>query len=104
MGITEAYMCLEPYEANNQVLMRMLPLMYIHSSYLSDQYELDFEQEFIEKLKDARTKLSDDEWCNLFINENTIPFQVFDNKEIRDLFCESCQAKNHFLNGINDKK
>lgn len=103
-GISEAYMCLKPYEANKKVLMRMLPLMYNHSSFLSDQYELDFEQEFIDKLKDAREKLNDEEWCNLFINENMIPFQVFDNKEIRDLFCESCQAKNHFLNGIEDKK
>jgi uncharacterized protein YkwD len=79
-----------PFLYDNEVLKLYLPIAYVHSSYLSPEFEKDFEQEFHQLLLEAKTKLSQDEWCQLFYGKYGIPFQVMDRKALHTEFCATC--------------
>ena len=36
-------------------------------------------------------------WCNMFMTSCTIPFQAFDNDELRNVFCEKCLILNNTI-------
>lgn len=75
---------------DNEVLKLYLPLAYIHSSFLSSDEELVFEEYFHALLMEAKERLSSDEWCKLFYGKFGIPFQVMDNKPLHQEFCKTC--------------
>jgi hypothetical protein len=75
---------------DDKILKLYLPLAYSHSSYLSSEDELVFENEFFELLKEAKKRFSASDWCSLFYGQEGIPFQVMDNKELHTEFCETC--------------
>lgn len=39
-------------------------------------------------------------WCNMFINPCGIPFQAFDDENLRKRYCELCEGENVYLNEI----
>ena len=57
---------------------------YLHSQY--PEYD-DYELQIIESTK----KLTDAEWCNMFIGPCKISLPVFDNQAIKYLYCEKCR-------------
>lgn len=42
------------------------------------------------------SRMSKDDWCSMFIGPCNISFQVFDNKEFRDKYCERCNTYINF--------
>ena len=75
---------------DNDVLQIYLPLAYQHSSFLSSDAELLSETVFLQLLKEAKARLTGEEWCRLFYGQYGIPFQVMDDESLRKLFCETC--------------
>jgi len=71
----------------------LMTLGYTHiSSVHSDSY--------FNKLMKLKSEIDQDVWCELFLNECSIPFQAFDSEQLRDLFCNECLDKNSFLREV----
>lgn len=81
---------LKPYYDKDYIIAYSLPLSYIHSSSIGSQ-------KFYDEIVFQSNKLSEATWCNLFMNNCTIPFQSFDYEKLRTLFCEKCMSKNEYL-------
>ncbi len=45
---------------------------------------------YFNQLKKAQQVLSKTQWCDLFIGECRINFQIFDYEELRNLYCKTC--------------
>lgn len=71
-------------ELNKELKILSLKLDYFNSiEYHSDAYA--------SSLLEARSYLSQSEWCGLFVGDCNISFQVFDAKVLRDFYCEECR-------------
>jgi len=46
-----------------------------------------------ELLIEAADKLSNEDWCNLFIGPCNIRFQIFNHSALRSIYCEKCNSK-----------
>ena len=79
---------------NHALLSKAIKQLYVHKEEaLTDRY--------VQMLLNAKSRLTTDEWCNLFFDECGISFQIFDHEAIRNLFCESCQQKRQqFIDGV----
>jgi hypothetical protein len=75
---------------DDDVLQLYLPLAYYHSSFLSNDYAIEYEREFLSLLMEAKTRLTSDQWCKLFYGKFGIPFQVMDHEPLHKAFCETC--------------
>ena len=73
-----------------EVLKIYLKLAYNHSSFLSNEYQIQYEQNYLNLLYESRTKMTDNEWCELFYGQYGIPFQIMDSEKIHTQFCVSC--------------
>jgi hypothetical protein len=80
----------EDYLYDDDILKLYLPLLYNHSSYLTNDDGIEFEVNFQNLLIEAKNRLSSDDWCKLFYGEYGIPFQVMDNKRLHMEFCATC--------------
>lgn len=85
---------------NDAVLLFYLPIAYYHSSYLSPDFALEFEQKYWALMEEGRTRFTPEQWCQLFFSDNGIPFQILDQPEIRAKFCSTCP--NRALDFINE--
>ncbi len=81
---------LEPYFNQDNILEYALPLLYQHNSF-------DTQNDFYSFLLEKHETMDEVTWCNLFFDKCGIPFQVFDNERVRNVFCEKCLDKNRWF-------
>jgi hypothetical protein len=94
--IHRAVAILEPYAKEDSVLAYLMPLNYHHpSNAISD----DYYQELIRLSEQMETNI----WCNMFMANCKIPFQIFDHDELRSVFCEKCKDQNELLLQLQGK-
>jgi hypothetical protein len=80
---------LEPYALREQphhgILMQYIRIRYVH-------YEEDAAgaNDYFSLLVWAKTILTHEEWCSMFVGPCNISFQVFDHEATRNLYCEEC--------------
>lgn len=86
----QAMMILGTYGTSAKNKALLMTLGYVHVSASGSQT-------YYTALKNAYTSLGTEVWCELFLNDCTIPFQAFDDETLRDLFCAECLDKNTFL-------
>lgn len=86
-----AVIALAPYMDQDFIRAYALPLGYQHSTTAGSEA-------FYRQLIDLAAEMDKDTWCNMFLNECTIPFQAFDDENLRKVFCEECIERNDFLN------
>lgn len=83
-----AYMVLAPAalkeNPRHDVLMQFLKLSYQHKD------ESPGFAEYAALLTRARSYLSHEEWCSLFVGPCNISFQLWDSEAMRNLYCEEC--------------
>lgn len=65
----------------------------------------DLNGSFYQNLTKAADVFPRDIWCSMFLNSCTIPFQVFNNEKVRDLYCEKCseELNNHLESSISNQ-
>jgi hypothetical protein len=68
---------------DEEVYAQYLKLVFIHPDYQK-------KRSYTKLLIEASRKLSPARWCDLFIGECRINFQVFDDADLRNLYCEKC--------------
>ncbi len=56
-------------------------------AYSPEYYDINL------KLSNAVDKLTNDEWCNLFIGFCNINFHIFDDQSLKNLYCLKCRSK-----------
>mgnify|MGYP001372201171 CR=1 FL=1 len=56
-------------------------------AYSPEYYDINL------KLTDAVDKLTNDEWCDLFIGMCNINFHIFDDQSLKNLYCSKCRSK-----------
>ena len=89
-NISFALEILSSHMKNNTILAYAMPLMYDHKSIVSsDNLEA--------KLINLSETMNHELWCNMFLNHCGIPFQAFDNENLRNVFCEKCMDSNDFI-------
>jgi len=93
--IHKALWLLSPFMDDETVLSYALPLYYSHPSE-------EGATAYYNKLKELSKTMKKNNWCNLFMNKCSIPFQSFDDEELRNIFCEKCQKVNDKLKQIMD--
>lgn len=71
----------------------LMTLGYTHISSIHSE-------NYFKKLMKLKSEIESDVWCELFLNECSIPFQAFDSEQLRGLFCEECLDKNSFLREV----
>ncbi len=69
---------------DHDILIYYLKLSYVHP------YEYP-QSNYYSELIEAKKILTKEEWCGLFIGNCNISFQIFDNEEIRDIYCNECE-------------
>jgi uncharacterized protein YkwD len=88
-----AYGILNTYLNNNSfdkdIFAYYLKVAFIHPLYQKNR-------EYVKLLMEARQLLSKEEWCDLFIGPCNINFQIFDDEELRNLYCESCADRGNY--------
>ncbi len=78
----------KPYINSPEVLAYLL---------IQEYQQYNIEGSFYQDLIKSANVFPRNVWCSMFINPCKIPFQVFNNKVIRDLYCEKCEKE---LNAI----
>jgi hypothetical protein len=74
-------------------LMQYIRLTYAH---VEEDREFDNYYNFIAW---AKTYLTHEEWCSMFVGPCNISFQLFDSEKARNLYCEECSEwKNYAKN------
>ncbi|QHT66756.1 CAP domain-containing protein [Rhodocytophaga rosea] len=71
----------------------------IHAYFLKVAFTHPYYQKsraYVKLLIQAKELLSEDEWCDLFIGPCRITFQIFDDEELRDVYCEACADKGNY--------
>ncbi len=68
---------------NKYLYTQFLKIAFIHPTHKKNR-------DFIELLLDARANLTDQEWCDLFVGSCNVDFQIFDDPELRSMYCETC--------------
>ncbi len=71
-----------------------LKLSYNHPKHFNDR-------SYVQTVLNAKEKLSEEDWCNLFIGKCNINFQLFDDGELRKLYCKTC-GPTHYLKQVGD--
>lgn len=85
---------LDPYKAKDDRIKALIhELGYTHPS---DPYSTFY---YTKLLIESRI-LPPNLWCNMFIKPCGIPFQAFDDEEIRRRYCELCEGENDYLNKV----
>ncbi len=88
-----AVMFLEKYfdemdQFDPYLLTQYLKLTFNHPKHFNDRT-------YVKTLLDAKQKLTAVEWCDMFIGKCNINFQIFDDEELRQLYCETCGPSHH---------
>ncbi len=68
---------------DEDIYMQYLKLVFVHPDYQKNRT-------YTRLLVEAAQKLPHAKWCDLFIGECRINFQVFDDEQLRNLYCEKC--------------
>ncbi|MDJ1504516.1 hypothetical protein [Xanthocytophaga agilis] len=68
---------------DEDIYAQYLKLIFIHPDYQQKRV-------YTKLLIEASQKLSPAKWCDLFMGECRINFQVFDDEELRSFYCEKC--------------
>jgi len=78
---------------DEEIYTQFLKLVFVHPDYQKSRT-------YTRLLLDASQKIAAARWCNLFIGECRINFQVFDDDALRNLYCEKCvRADSEKLSG-----
>ncbi|KAF5028894.1 hypothetical protein DSECCO2_654300 [anaerobic digester metagenome] len=85
---------LEPYLTNDTVIAYYLCTGYMHSSFAGSA-------QYYNELISYSETMDPAVWCNMFMSECGIPFQAFDNEELRNVFCKKCGSLNTTVIEIN---
>ncbi len=87
-----AYNMLDDYLKNSvfnvPIYAQFLKLAFVHPYYQIDEH-------YTQLLIDARQKLSQEQWCELFMGECGISFQMFDDENLRKFYCKECAERNN---------
>lgn len=91
--VEHAYEVLDNYLKNTsfekEIFAYFLRIAFVHPLYQKNR-------EYIELLIEAKQLLLKEQWCDLFVGPCNINFQIFDDEELRNLYCESCAERgNH---------
>lgn len=70
---------------DEEIYMQYLKLIFVHPDYQKNR-------SYTRLLVEAAQKLPQTKWCDLFIGECRINFQVFDDEQLRNLYCEKCMG------------
>ncbi|MDJ1484729.1 CAP domain-containing protein [Cytophagaceae bacterium YF14B1] len=65
------------------IYSQFLKIAFVHPDY-------QVNRAYTQLLIEAKKKLTQVQWCDLFVGECCINFQIFDDEELRNLYCESC--------------
>ncbi|MDJ1503837.1 CAP domain-containing protein [Cytophagaceae bacterium BD1B2-1] len=65
------------------IYSQFLKIAFVHPDY-------QVNRAYTQLLIEAKKKLTQVQWCDLFVGECRINFQIFDDEELRNLYCESC--------------
>jgi uncharacterized protein YkwD len=66
-----------------EIYRQFLKIAFVHPDYQKNR-------EYTNLLTEARQKLSREQWCDLFVGQCRINFQIFDDEELRNLYCQEC--------------
>lgn len=81
---------LTPFMQEDSVMEYAIPLAFVHPSE-------PFSEPYFDQLIALKATVNPEVWCNFFLNDCQIPFQVFDHEKLRNLFCEDCMGRNKTL-------
>lgn len=56
--------------------------------------------DFYTELIRAAYEMDRSVWCNIFMSECGVPFQAFDQEQLRNEFCDKCMQHNDFIKSI----
>jgi hypothetical protein len=91
--IEHAYEILDSFLKNN-LFEREIFAYYLKTAFVHPLYQKN--REYIKLLIEAKQLLPKEQWCDLFVGPCNINFQIFDDEELRNLYCESCAERgNH---------
>jgi uncharacterized protein YkwD len=77
------------------IYIQFLKLAFEHPDYQKNRH-------YTRLLINAKQTLPREKWCDLFVGPCRISFQMFDDEELRSLYCESCsELGNDFTRKIN---
>ncbi|MGL4595915.1 MAG: hypothetical protein ACRCYO_00210, partial [Bacteroidia bacterium] len=65
-------------------------MQYLRMTYVNVQEYPNYFPDYYKQLCWARTVLTHEEWCSLFVGPCNISFQVFDSEAMRNIYCEEC--------------
>ena len=97
-NVNYAMNILNPYKNSSNEIMAYIDV----SSY--NHPSQPFSEFFYQKVIQDFNSLPRTVWCSMFLKPCGIPFQAFDNEELRTLFCNECQGENDFLNEMYQQK
>jgi uncharacterized protein YkwD len=83
----QAIELIEPYDHEDAVIAFQMALKYRH-------YQRGTLDDYYTELMRLSTEMNPNAWCNMFMTSCQISFQAFDNKDLRDIFCEKCMNEN----------
>jgi hypothetical protein len=84
---------LDKYANEDSIIAYQMALKYHH-------YIRKTSVQYYDELIKLSNEMPPEVWCNMFINECTIPFQAFDNDVLRRVFCEKCLQENEVMKRI----
>ncbi|MFN8712960.1 MAG: CAP domain-containing protein [Bacteroidota bacterium] len=73
-------------QPNHEALILYIKLRYKHYENVDSAYY----NNYLALLRQAKTILTHDEWCGMFVGPCNISFQLFDHEGARELYCEEC--------------
>jgi uncharacterized protein YkwD len=73
------------------------PSLILHAKLIFSHFEeWGGDKSYSNQLIDLRSKLSQKEWCEMFVGPCNISFQVFDDEELRNFYCSECANRKNY--------
>ena len=94
-NVNYAFTLLDAYEDDDAILKYQMTLMYKMPYHYGGK-------KYINLLLEAKETMSAYNWCNMFMSNCGIPFQIMESEEIHDVFCEECLDKNEIIKELLD--
>ncbi len=60
------------------------------------------DQDYYTWIKNTRKVMSKEDWCGMFVGPCNLSFQLFDNEELRDLYCTECAGIKNYAQRPED--
>lgn len=89
-------------DAKMQLAKPYVPSLILYTKLLFMHPEEWDDDTYVQYLIDVKSKLSDEEWCQMFVGPCNISFQVFDHEPLRQLYCESCAEHKNYAQRPED--